>query len=127
MAALRNGTGTAGTRPHSRRRWTDGQSDGRSVGLTKDALYYVAGFDRGPVVFREVQQIELRHRVLRDPQRLARAEHEPLDAHRGDEMREVILGRSPHPGDIPPHSRLLRHRRAPVYFLDERAVGVGDD
>ena len=42
-------------------------------------------------------------------------------------MGEVVLGRAPDPRDVPPHARLLGGRRAPMHFLDERAVGMGDD
>src|SRR5438093_4808870 len=117
MAALRNGTGTAGTRPDSRRRRTDG--------LSKHALRHVARFDGRPIALAEIEQIQLRHRILGDPQRLARPEYEPLDPHGSDQMGEVVLGRAPDPRDVTPHERLLGGRRAPKTFLDEWAGGLG--
>src|SRR5438046_4199919 len=121
MLDLRNGTGTAGTRPHSKRRRTVELSDGGTVWLAKNPLGSVAGLNGGAVTLAQVQKVHLGHGVLGKPQWLAGAEHEPLDAHGGDQMGEVVLGRPPDPRDVPPHARLLGRGRPPVHLLDERA------
>src|SRR5436189_6269295 len=116
MAALRNGTGTAGTRPDSRRRRTDG--------LSKHALRHVARFDGRPIALAEIEQIQLRHRILGDPQRMTRAEYEPLAPHGSDQMDEVVHVRAPDPRHVPTHARLLRRRRRPTHLPDGPEVAL---
>ena len=75
----------------------------------------------------QVEQIELGDGVLRNPERLAGAEHEALGPHGAEQRLEMVLGRAPDPADVPPDPRGLLGRGAEVDLLDERPVGVGDD
>ena len=72
-------------------------------------------------------QVEVRPRILRQPQRPLRAEDESPRADRTKELRELILGRPPNPGNVPEDAFLFLRREAPVHFLDRLAAGGGND
>src|ERR1019366_2311498 len=73
------------------------------------------------------KEIEVGAWRLREPQRPVRAVHESSRADRAEQFREMVLGRSPDPGDVPEHSLLFRGSQAPMDFLDHVAAGRGHD
>ena len=83
--------------------------------------------NRGALLWSKVEQIELGHAVLRQPQRLAGAEHEAIDPHGAKQRLQMILRRAPDPADVPQDPAGLLRCGAEVDLLDERPVGVGDD
>src|SRR3989442_6363156 len=101
--------------------WTFGTALGRGDGL------HIVRFNRASLIGGEIEQIELRDAVLRQPQRLPRAEHEALDTDGIEQRREVVLGWAPDPTDVPPDAARLLRRRAEMDFLDERAISMGHD
>src|SRR2546428_13454026 len=92
---------------------------GRSAG---EPRANVARLDRRALRGGEVQEIELRHGVLRDPERLPRSEHEPLDSDGAEQRLEGVLGRPPDPADGPPNTGGVPAGGAEMHPPDQPAV-----
>src|SRR3989442_15536379 len=101
--------------------WTFGTALGRGDGL------HIVRFNRASLIGGEIEQIELRDAVLRQPQRLPRAEHETLDTDGIAQRREVVLGRAPDPTEGPPGAARPLPRRAEKAILDARPLRLAHD
>src|SRR5438128_3831225 len=120
-AVPRKGTGTAGISPHSRR---EDSSSTLVAGGSGETILDVPRLDGGAILLGQVQQVQLRHRVLRQAQRLPGPEDEAVRSDRPQHRGQMVFRRPPDPADVPPQPLPLGGRRPPVHFLDEAAVGV---
>src|SRR6476469_8350483 len=73
------------------------------------------------------EQVEVRDRRLHETKWPCASKQKTVGADRLQYVREIVLGRSPDPRDVPPESRALTRREPPVRLLDERATSARDD
>src|SRR5437899_10649493 len=92
-------------------------------------MLYTISFFYNATATTEIYTLSLHDALpicLRQPQRLAGPEHEPVHADRLQQRRQVVLGWPPDPADVPPEARGFLRRGPEVHLFDEGTVGMRD-
>ena len=140
ITAPRNGTGTAGIRPPSRRSISVESGNRRSVLPPRGAC---PSFGPSRAQGDSTGVLRSRSRRRWSGERSSRSSlatlvsgnrsgwpvpnTKAIHAHRAKQRLQMILGRTPDPGDIPPDPAGLFRRGAEMDLLDEGPIGVSDD
>src|SRR2546427_5653362 len=92
------------TRGHGTGPGRQGSDPTRGRWSTEESPAGVLRIDRRALCRGQIEQIDLRHARLRNPQRLSGTEHEPVDPDRAEQRLEVIFRGAPDPAHVPPRS-----------------------